>query len=122
MGIFFRIILSALLLSGCVKSVPTCGLCQGLGGAWLPDDGGCAHTCEEQAEGVLCVERVCPGEAAGSRGQAKTCEDCILLRGVWHLDARECLDGCAEGAACFATRCPDGPDSAHKVGGGGELE
>ena len=91
------------LLLACASVVHDCGRCQALGGAWLPDEQRCVNTCEEQAEGVLCVEGKCPDEVSGPLEEAATCETCILLGGAW--DGEACVEACED---CVTTRCPDG--------------
>jgi len=101
--------LFVLASAGCAEAVPSCGLCQGLGGAWLPESDVCADTCEEQAEGVLCVEGVCPADAPADPAAATTCEQCILAGGAWAGEPGACEGACGEGDdACYTTRCPDG--------------
>jgi hypothetical protein len=76
-----------------------------MGGAWLPETGTCADTCEEQAGDVLCVESVCPVDAPDGPATATTCEECILVGGGW--DGVGCSEEC-EGDDCATTQCPDG--------------
>jgi len=95
-------------LAGCAQAVPTCPLCTGAGGAWLPEQDLCVDTCEEQDVGVLCVESVCPGKAPKSIDDAASCEACILTGGSWQGDSGPCEETCDTTATCYTTRCPDG--------------
>ncbi len=102
-----QLILIALLGAGCPGIIHHCGRCQAMGGAWLPETETCDHTCEEQTEGVICVEKTCPGDGATTRDATATCEECILLDGTWLEESDRCGETCEEGATCFTTRCPD---------------
>ncbi len=100
--------MSLFLFLACAEVIGNCSTCQGLGGAWLPGTDTCNDTCEEQAEGVLCVESVCPADAPDAIEDAETCESCILAGGGWATATGECAETCTDATDCSTTRCPDG--------------